>query len=112
MKPAVRILLLLFLASVLVLPAGSSFAQADRREVEGEEDEDLLDRARREKRNSLQLYYKASRKGKLNKEAAVRIGKVELDLPYAKATLDGGWLVPVESKEIEAEDLEGKEMPE
>ena len=112
MKPALRTLLLLFLASAVALPAGTSFAQADRREVEGEEDEDLLDRARREKRNPLQLYYKASRKGKLNKDAAVRIGKVELDLPYASATLEGGWLVPVEPKAIDDEDLEGKEIPE
>ena len=112
MKSVLRTLLLLFLALAFTLPAGSSFAQADRREVEGEEDEDLLDRARREKRNPLQLYYKASRKGKLNKEGAVRLGKVDLDLPYAKATLDGGWLIPVVAKDIDDDDLEGKEVPE
>ena len=112
MKSVLRTLLTLALVGALGLPTSTSMAQADRREVEGEEDQDLLDRARREKRNPLQLYYKASRKGKLNEDAAIRIGEVELDLPHAKAVLSGGWLIPVEPKEIDAEDLEGKEVPE
>lgn len=111
MKLLLQNLSVLFLASAFLLPASSSQAQSERREVEGEEDEDLLDRARREKRNPLQLFYTASRKGKLNKEAAVKIGKVELDLPYAKASLDGGWLIPIDPKEIDAEVLEGMELP-
>jgi len=99
------------LLGLLLAPATAS-AQTDRREVENEDDEDLMDKARREKRNPLQLYYKAVRGGKLNKDAAVKIGKVDLELPYARASLDGGWLVPVEPKAIKEEDLEGKDLPE
>jgi len=106
-----RLILLPLLAGLLLLPVTAS-AQADRRAAEGDEDEDLMDRARREKRNPLQLYYKSMRAGKLNKEAAVKIGKIDLDLPYAHVTLDGGWLIPVEPKEIKEEDLEGKDVPE
>jgi hypothetical protein len=106
-----RPLLLALFALLLFAPATAS-AETERREAENEDDEDLMDRARREKRNPLQMFYKSIRGGKLKREAAVRIGKIDLDLPYAQATLDGGWLIPVEAKEIKEEDLEGKDVPE
>ncbi|MBJ94616.1 MAG: hypothetical protein CMP23_09090 [Rickettsiales bacterium] len=108
------------LLSMLILLIGSSpfiltnpgYAQSERRDAEDEDDDELMERARREKRNPLQLYYKASRKGTLDFEAARKLDAMELDLPYAKAKLDGGWIVPIKPKQLKEAELEGLEIPE
>ena len=80
----------------------------------GEDDVDaLLEMARAGEKNAIELYYSALKKAEPKKEEALKIPARTIELPYGKITLDGGWLVPVEPKEIEDKDNpKGIEVPE
>ena len=79
----------------------------------GEDTEDLLQRARLEGKNALQVFYSAyTGDAEVNAEAAVRVPPRVIELPHGKLTLDGGWLIPIDPEAIDPEDVpEGLEVP-
>jgi hypothetical protein len=82
-------------------------------EKDEEETQDLLDIARAGSKNSVELYYSSLSGAKPDAETALKIPAREIELPYGKITLDGGWLIPIQPKEIKDKDNpDGLEVPE
>lgn len=90
--------LVLLLAAVLVpVPFGSLAEEPDPQD-------DLLKQALAGEKNSIELYWDSLNGAEPAPEDAVRIPARDIELPYGKVHLDGGWLVPVKPAEIEAKD--------
>ena len=63
-------------------------------------------------KNPLQLYTEAHSEAELDEEAALKIPAREIELPWGKVSFKGGWLIPTKPKELDEDDLEGKDVPE
>ena len=99
-------LLSLLLALALFAPTAATAGDED-------EVQDLLELARKGDKNAIELYYSALSGAKPDAEKALDMPARTIELPYGKVTLDGGWLIPVEPKEIKDKDNpNGVEVPE
>lgn len=77
-----------------------------------EEEEPLDVDADRRKKTAISLYNKAERHDEDSFDAALAIPARTLDLSWGELKLDGGYIVFIQPSEIDAADLEGKDVPE
>ncbi len=98
---------LLFLIPALALAFPTTLIAGDEEDVE-----DLLELAKKGDKNAIELYYSALSGAKTAEDKALKIPARTIEVPYGKVTLEGGWLIPVQPKEIKDKDNpKGVEVP-
>ena len=87
--------------------AATPMAQDDSREIDrGDNTEDLLDVARREKKMAPKVFFDAYRKLEWLPGEAYKIDAKTIDVAYGTVTLGGGWVIPVKAKDVDPKLLE------